>query len=207
VTILSQKVEKPTVTDYNEVKRVIRYLKTTKTLCLRMSTYIGEPAIKCFSDANWAENRENRKSNSGYFCTFYGGAISWSCKKQEIVTLSTLEAEYVALSETIKETIWLTRLVQFFGFSTEENVTVMTDSQSCMKYISNDKFSNRTKHVDTKYHFVKDLVSKKQVKLNYVPTDQNIADMFTKPLQSTKLKYLRELSGMTQVSCTIEGSC
>ena len=65
-----------------------------------------------------------------------------------------------------------------------------------MKMIKNDKFSNRTKHVDTKYHFVKDLVSDGKMKLEYVQTDENIADMFTKPLSAVKLKYLRELSGL-----------
>lgn len=128
VSILSQKVEKPNQTDLNELKRIVRYLKGTKSLSLKLSKSLGAPKIISYSDANWAEEKGGRKSNSGYICLFFGGTISWSCKKQEIVTLSTTEAEYVALSETIKETIWIERLVNFFEFDTKNEITVLTDS-------------------------------------------------------------------------------
>jgi hypothetical protein len=118
VTILSQKIVKPTRTDLNEVRRIIRYLKGTKNLVLLLSRTEGQPDLISYSDANWAEE-PTRRSNSGYICSVNGGAISWSCRRQDIVTLSSTEAEYVALSETCKEIIWLERLLEFFKNSNE----------------------------------------------------------------------------------------
>lgn len=207
VSILSQKISKPTRTDLLEVKRVIRYLQGTKNLKLKLSDDLCDQQLFSFSDANWAEDRESRKSNSGYLCKVNGGSVSWSCRKQDLVTLSSTEAEYVALSETCKETIWLSRLLKIFNKDDDTSALVLTDSQSCLKLIKNDKFSNRTKHIDTKFHFVKDYVSNGEIKLSYVETQKNVADMFTKPLSSVKLKHLRSLAGMIEVSSTIEGKC
>lgn len=184
ISILSQKVSKPRQIDMTEVKRVIKYLKGTINERLMLSSALGESQLKSFSDANWTEDKETRKSNSGYFISLYDGAISWSCRKQEIIALSSTEAEYVALSETSKEVIWIQKLLKFFDFSNSEEALMFTDSQSSMKLIKNDKFSNRTKHIDTEYHFTRDLVLKGAIKLHYVATEDNIADMFTKPLAS-----------------------
>lgn len=207
VSILSQKISKPNQTDMNEVMRVIRYLKGTQNLKLRLSHALGEQQLHSFSDANWAEDRESRKSNSGYFCSVNGGAIAWSCRKQDVIALSSTEAEYVALSETCKETVWLKRLMNFFGDEITSEIIIFTDSQSCMKMIENDKFSNRTKHVHVKYHFTRDLVSQREIKLCYVETENNIADLFTKPLGPAKIRQLREQASLIEVSGNIEGKC
>lgn len=199
VAILSQKNSKPRTTDLNEVNRIIRYLKGTASHKLALSNALCEQELHAYSDANWAEDKETRKSNSGYFCSLNGGAVSWSCKKQELISLSTTEAEYVALSETCKEIIWLKRLVKFFDVDLRKNIVVFTDSQSCLKMIKNDKFSNRTKHIDTRYHFVKDLVSRNEVQLIYVETENNVADMFTKPLGPIKIQALRKRAGIVDV--------
>jgi hypothetical protein len=197
VSILSQKIVKPTFTDLNEVKRIIRYLIGTKSHVLSLSQHSKNPNLIVFSDANWAEERETRKSNSGYFCSVNGGAISWSCRRQDIVSLSSTEAEFIALSEACKETLWLKKLLKFFA-NEEISTKVNVDNQSCLKMIANDKFSNRTKHIDTKFYFTKDLVSSGKIQLQYVSTENNLADIFTKPLQSTRIKYLRELIGLIE---------
>lgn len=206
VSILSQKVSNPNQTDMNEVKRVVRYLKGTMKLKLKLSSALGEQQLHSYSDANWAEDRKTGKSNSGYYCSFNGGAISWSCRLQDIVALSSTEAEYVALSETCKETIWLKKLLSFFDVNISSEILVLTDSQSCMKMIKNDKFSNRTKHIGAKYHFTRELVSIREIKLRYVETDNNVADLFTKPLGSVKIKQLREQASMIDVSAPLRES-
>lgn len=195
VAILSQKVSQPTQTDMNEEKRIVKYLKGSTNLKLNLSNVLGEQELIIFSDTNWAEERENRKSNSGYFCSINGGAIAWCCRKQDIVYLSSTEAENVALSEACKETMWLKRLVKIFDLNYPCGIKGFTDSQSCIKMTKNDKFINRTKHIDTKFHFTKDLVSKGEIKLQYVEAENNIADMFTKPLGSVKIAHLRKLAG------------
>lgn len=110
VSILSQRVSKPRNADLNEVKRLIRYLKSTANLKLQLSNCTNKQVLYAFSDANWAECMTTRKSNSGYACFVNGGMVSWCCRKQNLITLSSTEAEYVALSETCKEITGLTTL-------------------------------------------------------------------------------------------------
>lgn len=205
VSILSQKVSKPNQTDMTEVKRIIKYLKGTQSLKLRLSNDLCDQNLIAYSDANWAEDKSTRRSNSGYLCSINGGSVSWCCRRQDIIALSSTEAEYVALTETCKDVIWLKRLLKFFDLTFTEPITILTDSQSCMKMIVNDKFSNRTKHIDTKFHFTKELVSKGEIKLKYIETENNAADLFTKPLASIKMKHLRTLAGLIDI--TIEGKC
>lgn len=199
VSILSQKVTCPTQTDLNEAKRIVKYLKGTRDLRLKMSSEDCKEKLFAHSDANWAEDRRDRKSNSGYLCKINGGTVSWSCRKQDLVTMSTTEAEYVALSETCKEMSWLKRISKEMKINVPAVTTIFTDSQSAMNMINNQKFSNRTKHIDIKYHFVKDQVMTGEVKLEYVSTDKNIADMLTKPLGATKIAQLREAAGLIKV--------
>ena len=196
VAILSQRIAHPTKTDLNEVKRIIRYLKDTKTLKLRLSDLNCLKDLHIFSDASWAEDNIDRKSNSGYYCSLNGGAISWCSRKQDIVSLSSTEAEYIALTECCKELTWIRMVCKQFDIDVPNAVDVLTDSQSSMKLIKNQKFSNRTKHIDTKYHYVRQLADSGDIALKYCQTDVNIADMLTKPLGSTKIKQLRALAGL-----------
>lgn len=193
VAILSQKTSKPTTTDLNEVKRVIRYIKGTKSmkLCLKGTS---DCILSAYSDADWAEDRVDRKSNSGYIVNFMGSVVAWSCRKQSVIALSSCEAEYVALSEVAKELSWLRNLVSDFGFDVPCPIIVGTDSQSSIALSKEGKSSNRTKHMDVRFHYIKDLCSKGVIKLVYVSTQDNIADMFTKPLSSVRLGYLRSLA-------------
>jgi hypothetical protein len=196
VAILSKKVEKPRDNDLNEVKRIIRYLKGTRNMKLSLNEANGKEVIHAYSDANWAEDREDRKSNSGYFCSFNGGAISWCSRKQDVIALSSAEAEYVALTEACKEVTWLKEVSKGFDVEISEPVTILTDSQSCISMIKNQHFSNRTKHIDTKYHYIRNQVTEGKIKLEYCPTADNAADIFTKPLGSIKIDYLRKLIGL-----------
>jgi hypothetical protein len=114
----------------------------------------------------------------------------WSCRKQSVTALSSAEAEYVALSETCKEVLW-----HYFGIKSSGSIRVLTvlDSQSAMAIVENDRFSHRTKHIDTKFHFIKSSVGDKIIKLEYEPTATNVADLLTKPLGGNKIAQLREL--------------
>lgn len=198
VAILSKKVASPRNNDLNEVKRVIRYLKGTCYLKLKLNDPHANEEIVAHSDANWAEDRDDRKSNSGFYCTLNGGAVSWSSRKQDIVTLSSAESEYVALAETNKEVTWLREVIKCFGIDTSTPITIFTDSQSCISMIRNQSFSNRTKHIDARYHYIRDQVTAGKIKLEYVPTAENLADILTKPLGRVKTEYLRKLMGLTE---------
>jgi hypothetical protein len=117
----------------------------------------------------------------------------WSCRKQSVTALSSAEAEYVALSETCKKVLWLQRIAEHFGIKSSGSIRVLMDSQSAMAIVENDRFSHRTKHIDTKFHFIKSLVEDKIIKLEYEPTVTNVADLLTKPLGGNEIAQLREL--------------
>ena len=200
ISILSQKIKKPTKRDWTELKRVVRYLKGTKDLKLKLGGNNTDGLVG-FADADWAENRTDRKSNSGFIFTLNGGAISWSCRKQTCVSLFSTEAEYIALSEASQEGIWIKRMLKDLGEEQNGPIKMLEDNQSCIKLATNDKFSNRTKHIDTKYHFVKDLIEEEIIKLEYCPTESMVADMLTKPLGPLKLQNLKRQSQLMEQNC------
>jgi hypothetical protein len=179
--------------DLLEAKRIIRYLKATKDIQLKLSSPGNQQELFGFTDANWAEDRHDRKSNSGYVFKLFGGTISWACRKQSCIALSSTEAEYIALSEACQEVIWLKKLCGEFNIDVSTGTKIFVDNQSAAKMSENQKFSNRTKHVDTKYHFIRDLVEKNFVQLEYVCSEDNVADLMTKPLGPTRISYLRNL--------------
>jgi hypothetical protein len=195
VAILSKKVEHPRHNDLSEVIRVVRYLKSTRNLKLRLSVQEHNELI-VHSDANWAEDVEDRKSNTGYHVTLNGGTISWCCRKQDIVSQSSTEAEYIALAESCKEVLWLRELVKGFDIEITEPQTINTDSQSCIGLLKNQKFSHKSKHFDTRYHFIRDHVNRGTIRLEYVKTTENVADLMTKPLPGPRTEYLRKKAGL-----------
>ena len=199
ITILSQKNKEPTEMDWTEAKRVVRYLKGTKDYTLQLGQRHGHKGLVGYADADWAEDTSDRKSNSGYVFQLHGSTISWGCRKQTCVSLSSTEAEYIALAEATQEGIWLRRLIEDFnGKKMEEKIVIYEDNQSCIKLIDNKKFSNRTKHIDTKFHFIRDLKEKGIIGYEYCPTNEMTADMLTKPLKNIKLKHMSEKCGLIE---------
>lgn len=192
VSILSQHVSQPTEQDWTELKRLIKYIKGTRDMKLKLGSNRSENLIG-YVDADWAQNRVDRKSNSGYVFKYNGGCVSWCCRKQQCVSLSSTEAEYIALAEAVQEAVWLRKLMEDFDIKLQEPTIIFEDNQSCIKLVDSEKFSKRTKHVDTKYHFVRDLKNKNIIKLSYCPTDEMQADLLTKPLTHVKFSKLRSL--------------
>ena len=196
VAILAQKTQAPSKEDWNEVKRVIKYLKGSSKLSLKLSSSTENNTLYGYVDADWAENKIDRKSHSGYVFYLNGGVINWSCKKQSCVSLSTAEAEFIALSEACKEAKWIHELLKEMCYIVNIPITIMEDNQSCIKMVLNENFNARSKHIDIKYHFVKDYCINNFVNLKYCPTDKMIADILTKPLSKTRLLLLRTLLGL-----------
>lgn len=200
IAILSKRVEHPRVLDLCELRRVIRYVKGTRDLKLRLNDkHNKEEKLIAFADANWAEDRSDRKSTSGHYCSLNGGTISWFSRKQHVIALSSCEAEYVALAETCKEVTWIREVTKEFDIKTMEATTVYTDNQSCIAMVINKKHSNKTKHVDVKYHYVRDEAERGRITLRYVPSEHNVADLMTKPLAGIKIEALRKCAGLEHV--------
>ena len=137
-----------------------------------------------YSDADWGSDLDERKSTFGYAFLLNNGAITWSSKKQPCIALSTMEAEYVACSATVQEAIWLWRFFQNLKVVKDalDPVTVHCDSMVALAYAKDSKYHGRTKHIDIRYHYIRDMVAHNEVVLKHIFTSLMIADPLTKPI-------------------------
>lgn len=132
--------------------------------------------------ASYVEDRQDRKSNTGYIFKINGAAIIWCSRKQTCHVLSSTEAELIALTETVKEGLWLRRLFRDFHQNINHPITVFEDSTSCIKIVANDKNTRPSKHIDVRYFFVKDVIRKNIFICKQMFSQEMIADILTKPL-------------------------
>ena len=182
ISVLGRHSVCPTTNHLTAAKRALRYLKGTSTLRLRYaSEYCHD--MHGFSDSDWGGDLQDRKSTGGYVFLYSGAAISWKSKKQTGVSLSTLEAEYVASSNAAKEAIWLRRLyAEITGRDTDRPTTIYLDNTGSIKNTKNQQINERTKHIDIRYHFVRHSVETGAIEVRHVPTAEMTADIMTKAL-------------------------
>ena len=199
VSYCSRFLAKPTEAHRAAVKRIMRYLKATIDLCL---VYEGEiEPLTGFTDSDWAGDRETRRSTSGYVFNLGSGAISWSSKRQSSTALSSCEAEYIGQTQATKEAIWLRRLLTELQVANEEEhapaaTIIYGDNQGAIALARNPQFHARTKHIDVQHHFVREKQHSGEVDLQYVPTDQQVADGLTKALPKDKFEVFRSALGL-----------
>ena len=195
VGTLAKFSSKPNQTHWVAAKRVLRYLKGTSNLGI---IFKGDEPERCkaYSDADWAGDKDDRKSTSGYLFQIASGPVSWRSKKQDTVALSTAEAEYVALSSATQECVWMRQLTSELGDPPEGPTTILEDNQVSIAMARNPQFHGRAKHIDTKHHFVREQVSNGTIKLKYCPTHEMVADMLTKGLGQQRFCVLREKAGI-----------
>jgi hypothetical protein len=194
VGILSQFIQNPGQAHWEGVKRIIRYLGCTKDLWLTFGG-LDENLVKGYCDADWA-SQNHRHSISGYSFHMGTGAVSWSSKKQNIVALSSTEAEYIAQTHAAKEGVWLKSFVEEVCGTRGGAVKINCDNQGAIALAKDNKFHSRTKHIDIRYHFVRESVENKKISVSYIPTNDNVADVFTKALSKPKFQRFVELLGL-----------
>ena len=196
VTTVAQFMDNPGWVHWEAVKRIFRYLKGTKDYEL---VYGGEKKdLTGFVDADGA-SQEHRHAISGYVFMVDGGAVSWLSKKQELVTLSTTEAEYVAATHAAKEAVWLRRIMGELFSPLDEPTTLYGDNQSAIALAHGGQYHARTKHIDIRYHFIRYIIEAGSIKLIYCPTDEQTADVLTKALPSVKAKHFASAMGLARV--------
>jgi hypothetical protein len=191
----------------NASLRVIRYLKGTIDKELYIGTSKsdrrgpGEPMgarIQGYSDADYAGDVVDRRSTTGHIFLLNGGPITWTSTKQRCVATSTTESEYVALSEASKQAQWLRSLLRELGrtelLGDNMEVPIFSDNQACIAIANEPVAHNRSKHIDVRYHQIRDLIASKQVLIDYCPTENMKADMLTKAL--TYKSFQRCMSGL-----------
>lgn len=168
---------------WKAAKRVLRYLRGTINYCLVFEK--GDTKIIGYTDADWAANEVDRRSYTGYVFSLGTSVVSWESRKQRTVALSSAEAEYMAISDACKEGLFLRAFInECFGFLCTINLS--TDSQSAQKICNSISFHARTKHIDIRHHFVKQMVNEKVVVINYTCGNDMLADILTKSLPKEK---------------------
>jgi len=197
VNILSRELEKPTDRTLQGIKRLCRYLKATRNYGIyykaqshSYNTKISEFTI--YSDADHAGDKSSRKSTGGYFMKIGTGAVSYQSKKQNAVAQSSCESETISLVETSKEAMWVRKLLCDIQNLKNFKIDILCDNTAAINMAHHPTSHNRTKHFDYKVKYLRDQIQKGTFKLTYVSTEENIADILTKPLSDHKFRYFRE---------------
>jgi hypothetical protein len=192
VNKLAQHMLAPTVADGKSCDRVFRYLAGTKTLGLLFGRSRSDSGstISAYADADWGSDHTDRKSVTGWVAMLNGDPVSWASKKQKVVSQSSCEAELYAEAAAINEIKWLHGLMKELGERVPSTPILFGDNQSTQALSKNGVKSERTKHVDIKYHFVTDEITKGNVALQWVSTHEQLADVLTKALGAQSHKKI-----------------
>lgn len=185
--VLSRFSNKPHENHWHAGKRVLRYIAGTLDYGITY-TRGGDSNLVGFCDSDWAGDIDGRRSVTGYCFSLGSGVISWISKKQPTVALSSTEAEYKAACFASCEALWLRRLLGDMGAVQQQTTVLLCDNQSCIAIARNPVFHARTKHIEVQYHFVRELILDGEVEMEYCPTMDNCADIFTKALGSKTLE-------------------
>jgi hypothetical protein len=198
VGVLAKYVSKPTTLQWNALTRVLRYVIHTKNLGLVYRGTDGLHPTACYVDADWAGDRETRKSMSGFVAMMSGAAVAWCARPQEVVALSSAESEYISMCAGAKEVTWLRRLVHGLdvGIDNKAPTVMHVDNQAAIALAQNYSVNRRNKHIDVRFHFIRDAVQNGVLKLEYCSTDVMIADMLTKSLGRIKLESFVKAIGL-----------
>jgi hypothetical protein len=187
VSTVAQRMSSPNHQDWKTAKRILRYLKSSDKIGPEYQSD-GNSNLYGYVDSDWGGDKEFRKSTTGYVFILGGAAISWVSKRQHTVALSSTEAEYMAGSNAAQEAIFLRALLKDLKHEQMEPTKIYQDNQGAIK-ISNDVInSQRTKHIDIRYHFLRERIIMKEIKLEYIPTEDMVADCLTKPVTEAIIK-------------------
>lgn len=157
---------------YNYARRILRYVRGTTELKLVYNKHEDADVLLGYTDSDWANDKNDRKSVSGYVFKVFGNTVSWGSRKQATVSLSSTEAEYVALAQGICEAKWLRSLLEELGFAINQPVIIFEDNQSCIKVAEEPRAHKRMKHIDVKYHFIREAIGNGEVFTTQIQTKQ-----------------------------------
>ncbi|KAL5539459.1 hypothetical protein UlMin_045115 [Ulmus minor] len=195
VGLVSRYMENPTTTHFKTTKRILRYIKGTIDFGLLYS-FSNDYKLVGYSDSDCGGDIDDRKSTSGFVFFMGDTAFTWMSKKQPIVTLSSCEAEYVAATSCVCHAVWLRNLLKELSMTQEDPTQICVDNKSAIALAKNPVFHDRSKHIDIRYHYIRECIARKDVQVEYVKSQDQIADIFTKPLKFEDFARLRNLLGL-----------
>ena len=181
---------------WESVKRVLRYLRGSCTRGILYKKDKNGLCVKAFSDADFAGDRDERKSTSGCVIMLSMGPVLWFSRRQSVVAQITTEAEYIASSTAVREIVWLRRYMSEIGFRCEEPTEFFVDNKGAIQLAKYPACNRSTKHIEIKFHFIRDQIELKRIKLEYVKSKEQLADIFTKGLTRDKFCKLRKSIGI-----------
>ena len=194
---LCQRLSNPCEHHLSAAQRILRYLNQTSNYSLKFGGQgldLNTSGISAFSDSDWAECKETRRSTSGCLVVYNGDVVHWFSRRQKAVTTSSAEAEYVALFEASKEILWFRNwLSEVFG-EIKTGTLIHEDNQAAIELAENpNMMSQRVKHIDLKYHFLRELVAEGKIRLGWIQSENQLADILTKPLQGSKFMNICQM--------------
>ena len=200
-SVLGQYATTYTEFHWKGASRVFRYLQYRKDFVLCFDGDATPARPLGYSDADWAGDLATRRSTTGYCFLLSGAAICWKSRKQQTVAASTTEAEYMSLGDATKEALWLRSLLIGLGTINDDfPIPILVDNQGAIHLAKNPLISNRSKHIDIRHHFVREKIVSKLISLQFCPTDNMVADIFTKPLDRIKFSRFTHALGIRETT-------
>ncbi|GAB2274840.1 hypothetical protein Dimus_039096 [Dionaea muscipula] len=216
-------MDAPTIEHMVAYKRILRYLKGTLTFGLWYASSTPAAAVTSFalvspssaacgtvsaaqcvlfgySDSDWGGDVDNRKSTTGFLFSLGSAPFSWVSKLQPIVTLSSSEAEYIAMASCTSHALWLRQFLAELKVEQGDPTVIFVDNQSAIAIAKNPVYHDRSKHIDVRFHFLRDAVANDVVKLEHVKTQDQLADLLTKPLATQVFTRFRSMIGLVDSS-------
>jgi hypothetical protein len=199
VCLVARYMERPTEIHVAAVKRILRYLKGTTSYGLWYEKGKGDE-LTGWSDSDYAGDIDDRRSTSGYVFMIGTKVVSWSSRKQPIVTLSTTEAEFIAAASCACQGIWLSRILAFINKRRKKDcITILCDNSSSIKLSKNPVMHGRSKHIDVRFHFLGDLTKDGSIQLVHCSTIDQVADIMTKALSLESFSRNRDKLGLCKL--------
>ncbi|SOV05994.1 uncharacterized protein UDID_19246 [Ustilago sp. UG-2017a] len=191
VGVLARHMHKPSQEHYQAAQRVLCYLESTKEVGLVCRANESQEPLVAHSDANWASDATiQRRSTLGSVALVYGNPVAWKSVTQKCVSLSAVEAEFIAATEATREVLFLKQLLRSIGIATG-TPTVYSDNTGCIQVSKDPAQHWKLKHIDTKYHFIRNNVQEGRVQIKYMDTTRNLADVLTKPIGRQAMQQAR----------------
>jgi len=194
VTKMAQFAASPNKEHLAKALYICRYLIGTKNYNITYDGSSGYGLIAC-TDSDWASDPSNRRSQTGFFLKLAGGAISWTSRAQKTIALSSTEAEYMALSDCSRQVVWMHTLLGELGYNLR-SIPICGDNQGSIFIASNPVTEKRSKHIDIRFHYIREVVERKLAEVFFIPGEENPADLLTKNLGLTKFLQFRPAYGL-----------
>lgn len=203
VGVVSRYMESPKESHLKAVKHILRYIKGTIKYGL-VYRKGGDRKLVGFSDSSNGMDLDDRKGTTGTIFYFSGKPITWSSQKQHTVSLSSCEVEFIAATMAACQALWLRSLLKELTGWKQERVKLYVDNSAAIALMQNPVFHGRSKHIDTKYHFIRECIERDQIEVEHIRGEEQRADPLTKALPRVKFIKMRDLLGIERLKDTIQ---